>query len=47
MNKKEISQAMSSLAKLGHKRKPRSREFYQSMAKKRWANKLNSSIIKE
>lgn len=34
MNKQEISKYFSELAKKGHKKKPRSREFYSKIGKK-------------
>lgn len=34
MNKKTLSKVMSDLAKIGHKKKPRSKAFYQRMQKK-------------
>lgn len=35
-DKKLISEYFSKLAKKSHKKKPRSKEFYQEMARKRW-----------
>jgi len=41
--KKLISQAMSELAKMSHKKKPRTKAFYKAMSEKRWAKKKLST----
>jgi hypothetical protein len=39
INKETISKVMSELAKLSHKKKPRSKKFYQQMGKNSWKNR--------
>lgn len=50
MNKKELSKAMSIAAKIGHKKSPRSKEYYSKIGKKgaekRW-NKLSPDVLAE
>lgn len=36
---------MSELGKLSHKKKPRSKKFYQDMVNKRWGKKLSTPIL--
>lgn len=38
---------MSHLGKLSHKKKPRSKEFYQAMSRKRWDNSVDNANGKE
>ncbi len=48
MNKKEVSQYMSKIAKKGHKIKPRSKAYYSDLGKKsvivRRAKKLSTGV---
>lgn len=35
---------MSHLGKLSHKKKPRGKEFYQAMSRKRWDKVVDNSV---
>ena len=47
--KQQISKIMSDLARLSHKKSPRTREYFSRIQKKRWADKrkLELSTAKE
>jgi len=44
MENKEVSKYFSELAKKTHKKNPRTKEFYQEMAKKRWDKEKEKKV---
>ena len=42
----QISKIMSDIAKEGHKKNPRPREFYQNMVNARWKKVKNKKVDK-
>lgn len=46
MNKKIISEVMGRMSSIGHKKKPRSKKFYQDMQKKSVKKRLSKATKK-
>ena len=45
IDKQQIKEVMSEMAKRSHKKSPRTREYFQKIARKRWGNRIIKTKI--